>query len=252
MSYLLIDGRPGNLYSALYVIRPNSELVSSYYLFLYLRSDTARKYAMRYQRGAVLRKTDIQTLRNFPIVIPSRVTQDQSRRLFERLFLRRGDDPLSEINKLLFTPQHLPQKAIQKEFILEIIENLREDKKELISDFLMGDFRELESCLEVGAHKSCLILCGSILEAVLLDWLSEIEQKDYFDTDDKLMLGRLIEKLREPLAGTYPKARLIGDRRNLVHPKQLLKSNEEISNDTCRAVLNDLKEVLRQRGLKKI
>ena len=244
------DVRPSPL---THVIRPRSDLISPYYLLLYLTSDTARKYALRRKRGSVFARTDLETLRNFPIVIPSRQTQEQSRHLFERLFLRKDDDPISEINKFLFAPQRLPPKAIQREFILEVIANLQHEKKQLISELLVNDFQEIDNCLSVGAHKSCLILCGSVLEAVLVDWLSEIEQKDYFDSGDRLFLGMLVEKLRRPLGETYyKKARRIVQGRNLIHVKQMLKSTQPIVATTCRGVINDLKDVLRQRGLGKI
>jgi hypothetical protein len=236
----------------MYVIRPRSDLVTPYYLLLYLKSDTSRKYAMRYERGAVLRRINAETLRSFPVVLPSLITQKQSFQLFERLFLRRGDDPIAEINKFLFAPQRLPQKAIQKEFILEVIENLQQSKREFISRLLVADFDEVEKCLDVHAHKSCLILCGSILEVVLLDWLSEVEKKDYFASSDDIKLFRIIERLKDLLGDAYLKADNIRKRRNLVHPKELLKSSAEINDGVCRAVINDLKDVLRQRGLSRV
>ena len=236
-----------------YVIRPRLDLISPYYLLLYLTSDTARKYAMRYRRGAVISRIDLQILRGFPIVIPSIQTQKQSQQLFQRLFLRKAEDPISEINEFLFTLHRLPQKAIQKEFILEVITNLQHEKKQLIGELLVSDFQEIHNCLNIGAHKSCLILCGSVLEAVLVDWLSEIEQKDYFDSNDRLMLGRLIEKLRGPLGDAYfKKAQRIAKGRNLIHPREVLKSTQRIDGATCRTVIADLKDVLKQRGLRRI
>ena len=113
----------------------------------------------------------------------------------------------------------------------------------------MTDFDEVEKCLDIRAHKSCLILCGSILEVVLLDWLSEIEKKDYFASSDDIKLFGMIEKLKDKLGTAYKKANNIRDRRNLVHPKRLLKSYAEINEEVCRTVLRDLEDVLRQRGL---
>ena len=240
------DVRPSH---HMYVIRPRSDIVTPYYLFLYLKSDTARKYAMRYEKGTVLRRISAETLRSFPIVLPALSTQKQSFQLFERLFLRKGDDPIAEINQFLFAPQRLPQKSIQREFILEVIDNLQQSKRELISKLLMADFDEVEKCLGVHAHKSCLILCGSILEVVLLDWLSEIEKRDYFTSSDDIKLAKVIERLRTLLGSAYLKADNIRRQRNLVHPKELLKTSTEINDAVCSVVINDLKDVLRQRGL---
>jgi len=240
------DVRPSHF---MYIIRPRSDLVTSYYLFLYLKSDTARKYAMRYEKGSVFRKIDLQTLRSFPIVLPSLITQKQSFQLFERLFLRKSNDPLVEINKFLFTPQRLPQKAIQKEFILEVIESLQQSKRELISRLLMADFDEVEKCLDIHAYKSSLILCGSILEVVLLDWLSEVERKDYFSSSNDIKLFDVIKKLKDLLGDAYDKADNIRKKRNLVHPRELLKSSAEINDELCRTVISNLKDVLGQRGI---
>ena len=236
---------------SLYLIRPHSELVTPEYLFLYLKSETAQKYAARHEQGSVIRRITLETLKNFPVVIPSLLTQKQSTELFEKLFLRKSDDPIAEINQFLFTRQKLPQKAIQKELITEVIANLRESKKVLVGEILKSDFQEVEQCLRVKAYKSCLILCGSILEVVLLDWLSEIDQKDYFESSDNIKLYLVIKKLSEQLGESLEKAQNVRKKRNLVHPKELLKASSEINDEVCRKVLSDLKDVLYQRGISK-
>lgn len=43
------------------------------------------------------------------------------------------------------------------------------------------DIKELDACFASGAYKATLILTGSVLEAFLLDWLSEIDGKNYFE-----------------------------------------------------------------------
>lgn len=252
-SFLITTTPPDEIRASryLYVIRPRSELVTPEYLFLYLKSETAQKYATRHEKGSVLRRITLETLVNFPVVIPSLVTQKQSAELFEKLFLRKGDDPIAEINKFLFSRQKLPQKAIQKEFITEVIANLRESKKELVGEILKSDFQEIEQCLRVQAYKSCLILCGSILEVVLLDWLSEVEMKDYFESSDNIALYDVIKKLSEQLGESTQKAQNVREKRNLVHPKKLLKASSEINDEVCHKVLSDLKDVLYQRGISK-
>lgn len=252
-SFLLTNTPPSETRASkhLYVIRPRSDLITPEYLFLYLKSETAQKYAARHEKGSILRRITLETLSNFPIVIPSVATQKQSTELFERLFLRKGDNPVAEINKFLFSRQKLPQKAIQKEFIMEVIANLRESKKELVSEILQADFHEIEQCLGVRAYKSSLILCGSILEVVLLDWLSEVEMKDYFASGNDIKLHAVIEKLSVQLGENTIKAQNVRKKRNLVHPKELLNKSSEISDKVCRQVLSDLKDVLYQRGISK-
>ncbi|MDP1545266.1 MAG: restriction endonuclease subunit S [Anaerolineales bacterium] len=252
-SFLITTTPPDEIRASrnLYVIRPRSELVTPEYLFLYLKSETAQKYAARYEKGSVFRRITLETLVNFPVVIPSLLTKKQSTELFEKLFLLKSDDPIAEINKFLFTPQKLPQKAIQNEFITEVIESLRESKKERVGEILKSDFQEIERCLRVQAYKSCLILCGSILEVVLLDWLSEIDKKDYFESNDNIKLYAVIKKLSEQLGESTQKAQNVREKRNLVHPKELLKASSEINREVCRKVLSDLKDVLCQRGISK-
>jgi hypothetical protein len=240
------DIRPSRL---MYVIRPHSDIVSPHYLFLYLKSDTARKYAMRYEQGIIFQRINRQTLLDFPIVVPSQITQRQSLQLFERLYLRKDDASISERNKFLFTPQRLPRKIIQKEFVLEHFGNYQQDSRRKLNGLLMTDFDEVEKCLEVHVYKACLTLCGSILEVVLLDWLTEIEGKDYFGPKNNITLDAMIKKLERHLGYAYSKARNIKNKRNLVHPNVLLNSSTEINNEVCQAVICDLEDVFRQRGL---
>ncbi len=231
-----------------FVVRPRSDTVTPYYLFLYLQSETARKYAQRFEAGTIIRRINLLTLKNFPIALPDKITQEYSKALFEKLFLTKEENKLSEIDDFLFSKKEQPTKQIQKEFYLEGLERLRLFKVELVNRLLFDDFRELNSCIDVGAYKSSMILCGSILEAVLLDWLSEVEEKDYFQEGNK-DLNDLINELEECLGESFEKAHSIRKKRNLVHPKRLLKSEERITKSTCLLVVSDLKDVLKQRGL---
>lgn len=238
--------------SFLYVIRLHSKLVTPEYLVLYLGSETARKYATRHKKGSTLPRINLETLVNFPVVIPTSSTQETSIEIFEKLFLRKSDDPVAEINSFLFNRQKLPKKAIQKEFILEIIGDLSESKKEHLSGLLKSDFKEIEDCLHIQAYKSCLILCGSILEVVLLDWLSEIEKKDYFESSAHIKLYDVIKKLSEKLGETAKKAHNVREKRNYVHPKELIKPSNRINDEVCREVFSNLEDVLNQRRISKL
>ena len=76
----------------------------------------------------------------------------------------------------------------------------------MIQKLLSDDAKELISCLEVGAYKACMILCGSILETILLDWLSELENTNYFVDDDNMQINlygviRLFRRKYTILAG---------------------------------------------------
>ena len=74
----------------------------------------------------------------------------------------------------------LEEHPFQSLMIEEFLGNIKRWKKDLIQKLLSDDAKELISCLEVGAYKACMILCGSILETILLDWLSELEKHELF------------------------------------------------------------------------
>jgi hypothetical protein len=231
-----------------FVIRPKSELVTSYYLFLYLQSNTARKYAERYKTGVIFQRINLRDLRDIPIVLPDLSTQQYSQKLFERIFLKSVANKLDLVNDLLFS-KNVSDKQVQQEFVLEEIETVRLYKKELIASLLKDDLNEINHCLDVNAYKSTLILCGSILEAILLDWISEVEQKNYFTEEKDPGLNDVIKKLQLQLGETKEHALRIKDKRNLVHPRRLLRNDEKIDKQMCAKVIADLREVLKRRGL---
>lgn len=132
---------------------------------------------------------------------------------------------------------------------MEELETVRLHKKELISSLLKDDFVEINHCLSVSAYKSTLILSGSILEAILLDWLSEIDQRNYFEEDKDPILNDVIKKLGTQLGEAKEQAIRIKDKRNLVHPRRFLRNVEKIDKRMCETVISDLRVVLKQRGL---
>ena len=56
-----------------------------------------------------------------------------------------------------------------------------------LRSFLRADIKELNTCYSNGAYKAAIILAGSILEAVLIDWFSEIKHTNYFRVVCKLI-----------------------------------------------------------------
>ena len=76
--------------------------------------------------------------------------------------------------------------------------------------------------------------------------------KDYFESSDNIKLYAVIKKLSEQLGESTQKAQNVREKRNLVHPKELLKASSEINDEVCRKVLSDLKDVLYQRGINKV
>ena len=113
----------------------------------------------------------------------------------------------------------------------------------MIQKLLSDDAKELISCLEVGAYKACMILCGSILETILLDWLSELENTNYFVDDDNMHINLygVIRRLKEIYNPSWNSeanaAHDIRLKRNLVHPVKFVVENPTVNRDTCLQVL---------------
>lgn len=133
--------------------------------------------------------------------------------------------------------------------------------------FLAGDIRELNICYRNGAYKTAAIAAGSILEAVLIDWLSEIDQRDYFKepyvkqkasgetVSLKLGIGLCIDMILryQKSAGHDWKAAAgcverVQAARNRVHATLSMKKGP-VDKEQASKVISDLKVVLASRGV---
>lgn len=131
---------------------------------------------------------------------------------------------------------------------------------------MQDDIQELRRCFDAKAYKSTLIMAGSILEAFLLDWLSEIDQEDYFKKSycKKVVgdggfesykatssLSDYIDAIAEIQAPEWleekNKAHKIRKGRNVVHPKCFIKSDREIDEKTCKEVISYLEDIINKR-----
>ena len=157
---------------------------------------------------------------------------------------------------------HLPDK-IEDILNIETANKIRLFDEEKVRSFLTSDLKELNDCFKVKAYKATLILAGSILEAVLIDWLSDIKginyfEKDYMVTDrrtGKLKRADLVDYINEIEYIERPhwmeeasKAHEIRKKRNLVHAKLCIKS-DEINEEVCKQVIDYLRDVLKTRGV---
>lgn len=146
-----------------------------------------------------------------------------------------------------------------------------------VFEYLAGDFehlcgsmkediQELDICYASGAYKATLILSGSILEAFLLDWLSEIDGRNYFEEPYKIkvrkedgtyrwekkeQLNVYIEQIKELERPDWmepsEKAHFIRESRNSVHAKVCLKKEIGINAETCSKVITYLKDIIDTR-----
>lgn len=133
----------------------------------------------------------------------------------------------------------------------------------LYSDFqhlytsMKEDIKELDACFSSGAYKATLILAGSVLEAFLLDWLSEIDGKNYFEEPYEIngkkceFLSVYIDQIKEIERPDWmepsEKAHFIRKSRNSVHAKVCLREEIGINEETCTKVITYLKDIIDTR-----
>lgn len=131
-----------------------------------------------------------------------------------------------------------------------------QNAKESIEKYLA----EIHNDIKAGSFYSATILMGSVLEAFLIDWLSEIDDKDYFSEDYMIMDKNYkharradlkdyidaIQKKRPDWITGAKKATEIRKKRNLVHAK-LYIAEGEISQDICYEMLQNLEAIINNR-----
>lgn len=128
--------------------------------------------------------------------------------------------------------------------------------KESIEKYLA----EIKNDIDAGSFYSATILMGSVLEAFLIDWLCEIDGKDYFSEDYTVIDKRYnhprradlkdyideIQRKRPDWISGAKKATEIRKKRNLVHAK-LYIAEGEISKDICYEMLQNLEAIINNR-----
>lgn len=235
-----------------YILRVTSEKISSEYLYLFLQSEVAKKYVLRNSTGSVLSHINKKDLERLPIIIPQKETLVKSKQVFETLYLKpKENKAIDEINDLLFSPKKV-KKPIQEEFVDELLEKIKSTKLTLIKEIVEADFKEIKKCVNQEAYKATVILCGSILEAVLLDWLSEIKRRNFINAREELSFFDMIKEMER--TGVFDRkltdyAHKVRDYRNLVHPKKMLKKEIELSSEIVKDMIWKLKKILEKREL---
>lgn len=237
------------------------------YLYLYLSSDVAVKVLNARYIGVCIHHVTAKEIAELPIAVP---TQDEHQYIADFNTLTnlglRDYTQLQEVNAYydhLSRVRNKEEKPNSVEDILnlDVVDSIRVFKEEQLRTFLSDDLRELNACYRSKAYKATLILAGSILEAVLIDWVSELHNKNYFETDyyvfdryGKRKRADLIDYINEIKALRRPhwmveadKAHEIRKKRNMVHAKLCLKS-EDINEEICKKVISYLNDVLKTRG----
>lgn len=226
------------------------------YLINYLNDEKARLYFATAKKGCYIPNLSKNDLMNFKVIIPTEEMLKIAEETQNYIMNQKKLSPF-EINELIRSTynnqvKNESQKMINNDLI-DLVSNMKiKVLKELIND----DLNEVNVCFENGAYKSAIILCGSILEAVLLDWLSEYENTEEISDIAKdengrdMGLSKIINRLKEiikPYWYEVSKAHEIRQTRNMVHPKECIKNNKKVTYEECARIIEDLKEILESK-----
>ena len=223
-------------------LKPNSA-VSAQYLCLYLQSEVAKKYSLKMAVGSVIPRIALKDFRQLPILLPDDDTLVKSGELYQRL--QTPDSDLDKINNLIAGTHD--QGRLQDSFLLEELEKLRISKRSIIEKLIKDDLKELKVCIDKGLYKSAMVLCGSILEAIFLDWLSETEKHDYYRDNAEISLSKaitLLKKLGELDYEAANAAHNIRTMRNLIHPRNYFQNQGKVTKKECMKLLTQLKQII--------
>lgn len=274
MPYLFYEDIKEKIYASPHTVVIKSRKILPEYLYFYLTSDTAVHILESISTGAAIRHINKNDLEVLPIVLPSQDKQ-KYRADFE-IFSSGNIRKYGEIEESQYKKLHryysklnrIIEKKEQADGIedvlnVEMVSKIRVYHEKQLRTFLADDLRELNACFTGKAYKATLILAGSILEAVLIDWLSEIHHKNYFEQDYMVTDRRTgrskraelidyinaIKKIERPKwMEEASKAHEIRQKRNLVHAKLCLKF-DDINEEMCKQVIDYLKDVLKTRGV---
>ena len=244
------------------VVRPTE--IQSEYLAVYLGSEAAKntielvrsiKRGGKSFLGTVYIDGDLVS--EIPVPEPSRKPEEYKERFnIENKYHIKYED-------LLFYLNENGKKVDEKPTIdgildEELLRNAPRFQKEIFEKSMDRDINELKICYENGAYKAATILAGSILEAILIDWVSEIYRRNYFD--EPFIVERNGQKYEARLADYISQIKFIKQpewlreadeahhirkMRNAVHAKVSISS--VIDKDECNKVIKYLQDVLMSR-----
>jgi hypothetical protein len=232
------------------IIRLHDKRFNHAYLTAYLNSDRMRVFFERRKRGVTIPMITRKDLLDFEIVVPSKNTNQAAKEFLKSLDdFESRESKIKAIDKALFKPSMPSRKPLQNELLSELHQRLQVTKNSFIRDLFDVDLHEIEKCYKSEAYKACLALCGSLLEALVLDWLSEVENKNYFESNEMTQLKSLINKLESAECISQSEAQLahvIREKRNLIHPKNYI-ANTPLGKKVCVEVMESLRPLVAKR-----
>ena len=160
----------------LMVIRPKG--IHSEYLYLYLISDTFKRLQGGFSISSEFEISRYDIEENMTVVLPK-----LSHEYYENMFEYFSNPRIRKYVGSERIRDEIEETSIEGVLDLEIANKIKAHNDSQLRSFLTEDLKELNVCYQNECWKSCLILAGSILEAVLIDWLSEMDHRDYFEED---------------------------------------------------------------------
>lgn len=230
------------------IIRLNSNKeYNTYYLYNYLTKQVATKYFSSLAVGSVInfiRKIDILDL---PIIKPTKKLLQIAKQEFD-LTSRYDRFNISEFNKVINKNEWDNETEIQVEIMAMLKTSIKDTKFKKLKQIIESDLMEITNCINVGAYKSSIIMCGSVLEGFLLDWVSNTSKhfKYIEKSSGKLVLNDLINELKVMKLSNdvIETAHRIRRKRNAVHPKVTYQKGFKCDKETAISTLKDLKKVV--------
>lgn len=238
------------------VIRPRN--IQPEYLLLYLNTDDFRKAVLEITPGIVLMTVKGDFLKKALIPMPTKEPEEY-RKIFDITY-KYGLDYERLSQYLEDKKEHLGESSgvdsiIDQELVSKAFKYLNSAfKKDLDKDM-----EELSICYSGGAYKAAVILAGSILEAVLLEWVGEIDNIDYsrngyFIEDDRGRRRRaglvdLIHRIDDIYQPDWieeaSKATEIRRSRNTVHAT--VSRGRYTDKETCKKIIDYLQDILQSK-----
>lgn len=119
---------------------------------------------------------------------------------------------------------------------------------------LESDYRELNVCMEAGAWKAVLVLAGSIVEAVLVDYLASVGYEPNNKTVLEMVLAEAIPACKARGILTDKTANLsdgIRMYRNLIHPGRCKRLSESADRTSARIAQPLVEKIIDEVRLQK-
>lgn len=220
-----------------------------YYLYNYLSKQIAQKYFSSMTMGSVInyiRKADVQ---NLPIIKPTEEVLNFSEKEF-RLTSNPELVKMSEFNQVINSEWKV-DTPIQTEIMAKLFTSIKNTRYKRLKAIIEHDLFEITKCINVGAYKSSIIMCGSVLEGILIDWISETNKYNKYieRAKDNINLYTIIEEFKAITREEYiaKLAHGIRNQRNSVHPKLVYQKGIEFDKDMAFNTLNSLEKIVKKR-----